>query len=97
MSVRVISIGSFGLASRWSCTFTVAVVELMYEFKKGEAVNVARTGRPKKQTEQVSLRVEKTTIGEIDELRRMEKDLPSRPEMIRRVIARYLEQHKKKR
>ena len=54
-----------------------------------------KTGRQKKQTEQVSLRVEKTTIREIDELRRMEKDLPSRPEMIRRVIARYLEQHKK--
>ena len=55
-----------------------------------------KIGRPKKQTEQVSLRVEKTAIGEIDELRTMEKDLPSRPEMIRRVIARYLEQHKKK-
>tara|TARA_B100000749_G_scaffold268244_1_gene245876 strand:- start:89 stop:211 length:123 start_codon:yes stop_codon:yes gene_type:complete len=30
-------------------------------------------------------------LEEIDELRREEKDLPSRPEMVRRIIEAYLE------
>ena len=51
---------------------------------------MAKTGRPKKDTEQVSLRLETETIAEIDNLRKMEEDLPSRPEMIRRIIDRHL-------
>ena len=51
---------------------------------------MAKTGRPKKDTEQVSLRLEKETIAQIDDLRKMEEDLPSRPEMIRRIIDRHL-------
>lgn len=51
---------------------------------------MAKTGRPQKDTEQVSLRLEKETIAQIDDLRKIEEDLPSRPEMIRRIIDRHL-------
>ncbi|MFT6424658.1 MAG: metal-responsive CopG/Arc/MetJ family transcriptional regulator [Yoonia sp.] len=49
-----------------------------------------KTGRPKKDTEQLSLRLERTVIERIDDLRKTEKDLPSRPEMIRRIIDQHL-------
>lgn len=51
---------------------------------------MVKTGRPKKDTEQISLRLEISTISKIDDLRKMEQDLPSRPEMIRRIIDQHI-------
>lgn len=43
-------------------------------------------GRPKKDTEQVTVRLLVDTIEAIDNARKNQEDLPSRPEMIRRMI-----------
>lgn len=42
---------------------------------------------PKRDTEAITLRLSRTMIEIIDDLRRMENDLPTRPEMIRRLLA----------
>lgn len=57
---------------------------------KSQGGNVKKIGRPKKNTEQVTLRLETDTIKEIDEARKQQEDLPSRPEMIRRMIDAWL-------
>lgn len=46
-----------------------------------------KMGRPKSDTEAVTLRLSKTAIEAVDEARRSEPDLPTRPEMIRRILA----------
>lgn len=51
-------------------------------------------GRPKVDTESLNLRLPRDLIAEIDELRRVEKDLPNRQEMIRRVLTSYVETHR---
>ncbi|WP_413855546.1 ribbon-helix-helix protein, CopG family [Albidovulum sp.] len=43
-------------------------------------------GRPSTDTEPVNLRLPRTMIQELDRRRKMEADLPSRPEMIRRLL-----------
>lgn len=55
-----------------------------------------KIGRPKTDTEQMSLRLHVDVIEALDELRRDEPDLPSRPELIRRIIAAHLEDLRKK-
>ncbi|MEP4929485.1 MAG: ribbon-helix-helix domain-containing protein [Hyphomicrobiales bacterium] len=45
-----------------------------------------KVGRPKKDTEQVTVRLPVSTIEAIDSERKQQNDLPSRPEMIRRMI-----------
>jgi len=50
-----------------------------------------RTGRPKTDTEAITLRLPRTMIGVLDDLRRQEPDIPTRPEMIRRILAKHLE------
>jgi len=52
-----------------------------------------KTGRPKKETEQICTRFEIDDVLALDELRKTEKDLPSRPEMLRRVLSRYVKDH----
>ena len=42
---------------------------------------------------QILVRMPQEIIDAIDELRRQEKDLPSRPEMIRRIIEERLERN----
>jgi len=49
-----------------------------------------RTGRPKTDTEAITLRLPRAMIDAIDELRRHEPDIPTRPEMIRRILAKHL-------
>lgn len=44
---------------------------------------------PKKDNIPMTLRISERMLEKIDDLRRVEKDVPSRPEMIRRI----LEQH----
>ncbi|WP_417239473.1 ribbon-helix-helix protein, CopG family [Celeribacter halophilus] len=46
---------------------------------------------PKKDTEALTLRISRDLIDAIDERRRQEKDLPTRPEMIRRALIEWLE------
>ena len=41
---------------------------------------------PKKDTEALTLRLSKDLISEIDAVRRMDPDIPTRPELIRRVL-----------
>jgi len=45
---------------------------------------------PKKDTHGVMLRLERTMIDALDALRRQEPDIPTRPEMIRRLLAKQL-------
>ena len=45
---------------------------------------------PKKDTEALTLRLPRELIEAIDDRRRIEPDLPTRPEMIRRALAQRL-------
>lgn len=48
---------------------------------------------PKKDTEALTLRLGKDMIDEIDALRRGQPDIPTRPEMIRRILQAWIEAH----
>jgi len=50
-----------------------------------------KKGRPRLDTEAINLRLPRDMIEAIDNRRREEDDLPTRPEMIRRVLAQWLE------
>lgn len=41
---------------------------------------------PKKDTEALTLRLQRDLIALIDDVRRQEDDIPTRPEMIRRIL-----------
>ncbi|MHA7888791.1 ribbon-helix-helix protein, CopG family [Roseicyclus sp.] len=43
-------------------------------------------GRPPADTEPVNLRLPRQMIAELDRRRKLESDLPTRPEMIRRLL-----------
>ena len=49
-----------------------------------------KVGRPPSDTEAINLRLPREVIEELDELRRKEVDVPTRPEMIRRIIQEFL-------
>ena len=49
---------------------------------------------PKKDTEALTVRLPRELIEAIDDRRRLEKDLPTRPEMIRRALVQWLEMPK---
>ncbi|WP_081874880.1 ribbon-helix-helix protein, CopG family [Thioclava atlantica] len=49
-----------------------------------------KKGRPRVDTEAVNLRLSREMLQAIDERRRLESDLPTRPEMIRRALAQWL-------
>ena len=46
---------------------------------------------PKKDTEALTLRLPRELIEAIDDRRRIEPDLPTRPEMIRRALVQWLD------
>lgn len=46
---------------------------------------------PKKDTEALTVRLSRDLIDAIDDRRRLKKDLPTRPEMIRRALVEWLE------
>lgn len=48
-------------------------------------------GRPSKDTQPITLRLPVETIAVLDEARKEEDDIPTRPEMLRRIIAEWLE------
>ncbi|WJS85318.1 hypothetical protein [Paracoccus sp. TOH] len=50
-----------------------------------------KMGRPVADTEPVMIRMERDMIRAIDDYRRTLDDLPTRPEVIRRVMADFLE------
>ncbi|PFG63909.1 ribbon-helix-helix CopG family protein [Thioclava sp. ES.031] len=51
-----------------------------------------KMGRPRTDTEAVTVRLPRETIRALDELRKLEEDLPTRPEMIRRILDAHLKQ-----
>lgn len=53
-------------------------------------------GRPEVDTMPVTIRMEREMIRAIDEYRRTLEDLPTRPEVIRRVMAEFLEREMEK-
>ena len=53
---------------------------------------MAKMGRPKTETKGVMVRVSEDMLQSIDDVRRNEADVPTRPEMIRRILAEWLEQ-----
>lgn len=52
---------------------------------------MARTGRPKVDGENIMLRLPLDMLAQLDELRKREDGLPTRQELIRRIVAKYLE------
>lgn len=50
-----------------------------------------RVGRPPTDSEPVMIRMQPAMVAAIDEYRRTQEDLPTRPEVIRRVMAEFLE------
>jgi len=52
---------------------------------------MAKMGRPKLDTEPVNIRMDRQMLQAIDDYRRGQEDLPSRPEVVRRVLAEWLE------
>ncbi|MCH8476299.1 MAG: ribbon-helix-helix domain-containing protein [Opitutales bacterium] len=46
---------------------------------------------PKKDTEALTVRLPREIIAQIDDVRRLEGDIPTRPEMIRRILQDWLE------
>ncbi len=53
---------------------------------------MAKRGRPSVDTKGINLRMLDSDIEKIDNFRKEEADLPTRPEMIRRIIAEWIEQ-----
>lgn len=51
---------------------------------------MAKMGRPKVDTKAVMLRLHSDVVQQIDDLRREEDDVPTRPEMIRRILDDWL-------
>jgi len=51
---------------------------------------LAKMGRPKVDTKAVMLRLHSDVVQQIDDLRRDEDDVPTRPEMIRRILDDWL-------
>lgn len=49
-----------------------------------------KMGRPSVETAPVTVRLPSGTLKQIDEARKLEEDLPTRPEMIRRMIENWL-------
>jgi metal-responsive CopG/Arc/MetJ family transcriptional regulator len=57
---------------------------------------MAKKGRPPVDSIGVMVRIRDDLIEKIDNHRREEADLPSRPEMIRRIISDWIENKEKK-
>lgn len=52
---------------------------------------MAKMGRPAKDTAPVTIRMDLEMLAAIDEFRRRHEDLPSRPEVVRRVMNDWLQ------
>ena len=49
-----------------------------------------KMGRPKVDTEAVMVRMPREMLDQLDDTRRLEADLPTRPEMLRRIFQAWL-------
>ena len=49
-----------------------------------------KIGRPSVDTEAINVRVQRDTIAKLDDWRREQEDLPTRPESIRRIVEAFL-------
>jgi hypothetical protein len=64
------------------------------ENKKNQEVIMKKgVGRPKSDTEGVMVRLPREMIRQLDEVRRGQDDIPTRPEMIRRILADWLDRN----
>lgn len=54
---------------------------------------MAKIGRPRVDNDVVTVRLATDLLARIDSYRRTAPDLPSRPEVIRRALADWLEKH----
>lgn len=54
---------------------------------------MTKMGRPAVDTQPVTVRLPTPTLQQIDDARRLEDDLPTRPEMIRRMIEDWLQRN----
>ncbi len=54
---------------------------------------MAKVGRPRSDTEQITVRLSTDLIANIDQLRKGEHDIPTRPEMIRRMLQSWIEEN----
>ena len=54
---------------------------------------MAKRGRPEVDSIAINTRMEMSMVRRIDEARRREEDLPNRPEMVRRMVEDWLDQH----
>jgi hypothetical protein len=55
---------------------------------------MAKMGRPKTDTSPLNIRMDREMIRAIDNYRRQQEDLPTRPEVVRRVMMEWLEKQK---
>jgi hypothetical protein len=55
---------------------------------------MAKMGRPKTDTSPLNIRMDREMIRAIDDYRRQQEDLPTRPEVVRRVMIEWLEKQK---
>jgi len=55
---------------------------------------MAKMGRPKTDTSPLNIRMDREMIRAIDDYRRQQEDLPTRPEVVRRVMMEWLEKQK---
>lgn len=51
---------------------------------------MAKMGRPPRDTAPVTIRMDQSMLKAIDDYRREQEDLPSRPEVVRRVMEEWL-------
>ena len=56
---------------------------------------MGKVGRPRTDTEGVMVRLPREMIDQLDDLRRDQKDIPTRPEMIRRIMQEWFERSDK--
>jgi hypothetical protein len=61
--------------------------------KNQEVVMKKGVGRPKSDTEGVMVRLPREMIRQLDGVRREQEDIPTRPEMIRRILADWLDRN----
>jgi len=60
---------------------------------KSQQAIMKKIGRPKSETSAITLRLSDEMIQELDLVRRDEEDIPTRPEMIRRILADWLDRN----
>lgn len=61
------------------------------KIKKIDCLMEKKRGRPSKDSEAVNLRLPRELLEALDDRRRAEPDLPTRPEMIRRALVQWFE------